>query len=157
MIVLESLKAMAALNLDMIGLPGARLGGGIDLSGAGLRKAVRWEGGSSYASVATAWKTRLQASELEGFGSHRRIWLRVQLAENHHFFLCVLHFPPQAWKSGDARWLAELAGLETDIDRLQQMFGEEAIASTVLAGDINFQPPEKVQTNTNAFSRNEHI
>ena len=86
--------AMKALNLDILGLPGARLRPEYTppmKSGIGAR--ARWSGGTSYASVAVLWRKQLAGNFLSrtDIGSNRRLWSIILCHGDTPINLCVFY------------------------------------------------------------------
>ena len=123
------------LELDVLGLPGARLPAGTIVPGRPDLKMWCRRGDASFVSCAVIWKTNSPYvfSCMEGLGSDRRLWLKVSGPMSTLVFLGVIYMPVIACVRA---WLAELEGISRDIEMIKQVWD----CPFVLLGDFNLQP-----------------
>ena len=113
--------AFDALDLDIAGLPAARLPTGTRLpSGSGWQGVFR--GGPSYASSAVVWRSKLSGlvSTLDAIGSDCRIWNAIAGSDGSVLHLGTMAFPTMGKHHNDA-WVEQLEGLASDLRQLKTM------------------------------------
>ncbi len=133
--------AMRELELDILGLPGARLPANTRLPRDDNFHLIAW-GGPSYASCAVIWckSSAYTFTEDASIGSDRRIWIRIDGAFDQDCWTCFLYLPPSGNQQQDAEWLRELNGLQTDIRCLHGRLPQGQTPIIFLLGDWNVQP-----------------
>ena len=137
------IAACQYLNLDIIGLPGARvrMPKTVPLP-KGFSMASK--GGSAYASAAAIWSqgAGVQVRPRDDWSSGRQQWLMLEFSGEEPIKLGILQFPPAADAARDQEWSAELAKLETALELINAESGRDKLQRVLLAGDINLQPDE---------------
>ena len=132
------ITAMTAMGIELAIIPGARLRCDPRPIGDGDHIITgRWEGGTSYASVAAIWSSSsLIVESMANYGSHRRLWLKVDGGPPAGVLVCCLYLPANS----DVDWTAELAGLSRDLaDLLRDGY---TLSRLLILGDWNYQPFE---------------
>ena len=128
--------AFANTGLHAIGLAGVRLPMDFRLpSDCGFR--LISVGKADYNSVAVAFQTDFSScfSKVDGIGSNRRLWLKVQPCSGRCFFWLVFYLPA----NDEARWHEEVDGIDRDAATI---FSQASPQIPILfwMGDANLQP-----------------
>ena len=132
--------AIDRLQLDAVGLPGARLRANARPP-ASFPFGLYCRGGPSYYSCAVAYDPGLVHRIREDLGSESRIWMDLDLIEGGSLHWCVCQLPTQGGALKDRDWLAEVEGLDQDLTLLSGPCQGRA-SRILIVGDINIQPDE---------------
>jgi hypothetical protein len=134
-------EAVRRLELDIIGMPAARLRDGCQAP-PGIELTLECRGGPSYASVAWAWRHEIREHIVirRDIGNEVRPWIDFTDDTSGTWHLCTCYFPT-AGAGNDLGWCAELSGLEEDLASLTSA-GPGDLERTIIMGDFNFQPTE---------------
>ena len=111
---------MTGLDLDFVGLPGARLAQRVSPPvGSGIHSFSKWEGGTSYASAAFIWSENIHPSLhlIQDLGGYRRAWCMLD-TPGQPLYLGVVYLPPHGSPQRDREWVRELEGLEGDLSNI---------------------------------------
>ena len=131
---------MKELELDILGLPAARLPENFSLPGtSGL--AIHALGGPSHASIAVIWKSNNPRgfNILVGLGSSVRVWVICPLGASHLCAICFLYLPTSGDAALDALWLSQFQDMKSELSIVCDRYPGLEI-SFLLIGDWNVQP-----------------
>ena len=131
-------SAMQRLDLDVVGLPGARLNSAARPLGVGdFNVYGKWQGGTPYASVAALWRRqKVSCTVREDMSSNREIWVILDGGPPLGMDICYVYFSP----NDDAAWVSELQNLSNNLKSIKTKNGK--LERTIIMGDFNFQPTE---------------
>ena len=103
-------KAITALDLHILGLPGARLPKGTSIPGVRAVQLIARRG-PSYASTALVWQTSVPALAFTGLvelGSACRLPVCIQFKDVKRISLLLIYLPPYQANSGKYGWDNEI-------------------------------------------------
>ena len=128
--------AMQKLDLDVVGLPGARMNSEVRPLGVeDFNIYGKWQGGTSYASVAALWRRqRVSYTVREDISCNREIWGILDGGPPLGMHICYIYFSAN---DNDAL-VSELRKLSQNLKTLKARNGK--LERTIIPGDFNSQP-----------------
>jgi hypothetical protein len=139
------LAAMQSLDLDVLVLPGARLGSDFKPPEEWKIKACCKKGEQSYDSCAVLWRSSLETFvPVPDIGGNRRLHFVIPRCRKGPLIVSGVYLPTDNANHTDEEWVSELQLLSEDLDRLHARFSEgleePATVDHLVTGDMNLQP-----------------